>query len=133
MYVRAFDGTDWSVWDSFTLTTRANTAPVASVADHSLARNAWSSVMSWVSYSDADSNAATHYGFWDSGSAASSGYFWTPSNARHSPGTTITVSASDLANVWVRGGQVTGAETMWICAFDGTAWGAWDPFVLTTI
>ena len=33
---------------------------------------------SWISYSDADGNAATQYQFWDGGTGANSGYFWTP-------------------------------------------------------
>ena len=55
-----------------------NTPPVATIADHSLQTNQWSQVASWVSYSDADGNAATQYQFWDSGTGANSGYFWTP-------------------------------------------------------
>ena len=130
--VRAFDGTDWGAWDLFNFTTAANTAPVATIADHSLGKNEWAKLSNWVSYSDADGNAATQYQLWDSGTGASSGYIWTPDNAHQPAGSAITLLAADLDNAWVRGGQAAGSETMWVRAFDGTDWGAWDALTLTT-
>ena len=130
--VRAFDGIDWSAWDSFTLTTPPNTPPVATIDDHSLQINEWSKIASWISYSDADGNAATQYQFRDSGASANSGYFWTPDNPHQPTNTDITVMAGDLGNVWVRGGMVAGSETMSVRAFDGIDWSAWDSFTLTT-
>ncbi len=132
MYVRAFDGTDWSAWDAFNFTTLANRPPVATITDHSLGTNEWAKLSNWVSYSDADGNGATKYQFWDGGTGASSGYIWTPDNAHQPAGSAITVLAADLANAWVRGGQTSGSETMWVRAFDGTDWGAWDAFTLST-
>ena len=135
MSVRAFDGTDWGAWDTFDLITQPNTPPVATITDHTLHINEWSQVKNWLSYSDADGNAATQYQFLDEGAAGNSGYFWTPSNPHHPANTPITVSAADLANVWVRGaqsGQSGSNETMSVRAFDGTDWGAWDSFSLTT-
>ena len=133
MWVRAFDGLDWGAWDAFNLTTIPNTKPVATINDHSLQSNEWARVASWISYSDADGNAATKYQFWDGGAGASSGYFWTPANAHHPADTTIEVAAADLAGVWLRGGAAAGEETMWVRAFDGTEWGAWDAFTLTSL
>ena len=111
---------------SFTLTTIPNTAPVATINDHSLHVNEWAQVTDWLSYSDADGNAATKYQFWDSGparTAATSGRQATPIMR---PIPAIDVAASDLANVWVRGGTSAGSETMWVRAFDGTDWSDWD-------
>ncbi|MBR1142394.1 M10 family metallopeptidase [Bradyrhizobium sp. AUGA SZCCT0431] len=133
MFVRAFDGIRWSAWDSFVFTTTPNTAPVATINDHSVNANTWAQVSGWVNYSDADGNAATQYQFWDGGSGANSAYFWTPNNYHHAAGTEITVAASDLANVWIRGGTAGGSETMFVRAFDGTGWSAWDMFGLTTV
>ncbi len=133
MWVAAFDGTDWSAWDSFTLISAGNNAPVATISDHSLALNQWSQVANWISYSDANGNPATHYAFFDSGTGASSGYFLTPADAHHAAEASFVVAASDLANVWVRGGATAGSETMWVAAFDGTDWSAWDPFLLITV
>ena len=135
MYVRAFDGTDWGDWDLFTFTTLPNHPPVATITDHSLHTNEWADVKNWVSYQDADGNPATQYQFWDDGIAVNSGYFWTPDNPHQPANSPITVSAADLNNdnVWVRGGQAAGAETMYVRAFDGTDWSAWTQFHLTTL
>ncbi|WP_249142735.1 hypothetical protein [Bradyrhizobium sp. AUGA SZCCT0160] len=65
--------------------------------------------------------------------SATSAYFWTPTNSRVAAGTAVDIAASDLANVWVRGGTAGGTDTMYIRAFDGTAWGNWDSFALTTL
>jgi hypothetical protein len=131
LWVRAFDGTDWGNWDSFTLTS-TNATPVAAVADHSLHVDQWITAGSWLNTSDADSDTITQYQFFDGGTSATSGYFWTPTNSHWAAGTVIDVSASDLANVWIRGGSATGSETLWVRAFDGFEWGAWDTFTLTT-
>ena len=133
MWVRAFDGTDWSTWDTFGLTTIPNTAPVVTINDHSLQSTAWARVSSWLSYSDAEGNAATKYQFYDGGADASSGYFWTSANDHHAAGNNIEVAAADLGGVWLRAGTAGGTETMWVRAFDGAAWGAWDAFNLTTV
>jgi hypothetical protein len=134
MYVRAFDGIAWSEWDGFTLTTQANAAPTADINDHTLRNNQWAQVNSWISYADVNGNPAVRYEFYDGGTAADSGYFWTPGNAHHPAETFITVNAADLANVWVRGGSNAAAssEFMYVRAFDGFTWGPWDSFRLTT-
>ena len=133
MWVRAFDGSNWSDWDPFTLTTLPDTKPVATIDDHSLHSNEWSQIAGWINYSNAANNPATQYEFWDDGTGADSGYFWTPDNAHQPANTAIDVAASGLNNVWVRGGQTAGSETMWVRAFDGSNWSDWDPFTLTTL
>ncbi|MFQ3458419.1 hypothetical protein PMN64_34590 [Bradyrhizobium sp. UFLA01-814] len=131
LWVRAFDGSDWGNWDSFTLTS-TNSTPVATIGDHSTHIDQWVTISSWLTATDADHDAITKYQFWDSGTSATSGYFWTPTNSHWDANTTIEVSAADLADVWVRGGSTTGSETMWVRAFDGTGWGNWDSFTLTS-
>jgi hypothetical protein len=132
MYVRAFDGFHWSAWDSFTLTTQMNTAPVATVANHTVGRNQWVQMDTWLSYADANGHAAVQYEFWDGGVVGNSGYFYTNRNEHHAAESSITVMASDIASVWVRGGSAAGSEGMFVRAFDGHDWGAWDQFTLTT-
>lgn len=109
-------------------------APVATINDHSLRVNQWGWINSWLSYSDADGNPAIQYQFWDGGGAVDSGYFWTSGNEHWGSGTAITVNAADIGDVYVRGGSnlAGGSETMYVRAFDGTSWGAWDSFTLTT-
>ena len=81
LWIRAFDGTDWGSWDTFTFTTIPNSPPVATISDQSLHVNQWTQVSTLLSYSDGNGDAATKYQFWDSGTSATSGYFWTPTNA----------------------------------------------------
>ena len=78
MYVRAFDGTSWSNWDNFTLTSLPNNLPITTINNQTLHINEWNEVGDLLSYSDADGHPAARYQFWDGGSAANSGYFWTP-------------------------------------------------------
>jgi hypothetical protein len=119
MWVRAFDGTSWGNWDTVTLTTIPNNKPVATISDHALHVEEWAQVKNWLSYSDADGNPATKYQFWDSGTGANSGYFWTSANSHHDANTVIEVSASELADVWARGGTSGCTDSMWVRAFDG--------------
>jgi hypothetical protein len=79
LWVRAFDGSDWGAWDTFNVTS-TNTTPVAAVSDRSVHVDQWAKVGSWINVSDADNDAITKYQFWDSGSAATSAYFWTQTN-----------------------------------------------------
>ena len=51
-----------------------NAPPVALINDHSVQSNEWVLLKNWLSYSDADNNAATTYQFFDAGMGASSGY-----------------------------------------------------------
>ena len=131
MWVRAFDGTARSAWDSFNLIA-TNSAPVATINDHSLALNQWAQVSNWLTYADGDSDPATQYQFVDLGSAAGSGRFWTAAGGYHSSGPTLTVAAADLSNVWVGGATAAGTDQMWVRAYDGHAWSNWDSFTLTS-
>lgn len=132
LWIRAFDGTDWSSWSSFTFTTIPNTSPVATINDQTLHTSTWGQVRNWLSYSDANGDLATRYQFWDSGTDATGAFFATPSNSHWAANTVIDVAASDLSEVWVRGGSATGSETLWVRAFDGRDWGAWDTFTVTS-
>jgi hypothetical protein len=109
-----------------------DTTPVAAINNQTLHVSEWAQVDSWLTSSDADGDAVTKYQFMDNGTDASSGYIFTSGNAHNPSGTAIEVSASDLANVWVRGGAVAGSESMMVRGFDGARWGDWDLFTLTT-
>jgi hypothetical protein len=132
LWIRAYDGHNWGAWDTFTMNTVANTAPVATIADHSLAAGSFAQAATWLSYSDVDGDAATQYQFWDGGSAAGGPGIWLVGSGYQTPGTAISVNASDLNNIWIGGSTTAGTETMYVRAFDGAAWGNWDSFALTT-
>lgn len=131
MWVRAFDGTSWGNWDSFTLTT-ANMVPVVTAADRSVALNEWVEAAPWMAYSDGDGDPAVQYQVWDSGTSATSGYYWSSAFGQHAPNTAVTLTPAQFADLWIRGGSVSGSETLWVRAFDGTAWSNWDTLTLTT-
>ena len=112
------------------------TAPVTQIQNSSSERSDVldeKQIGNLLSYSDADGHPASQYQFWDGGGGASSAYFWTPGNSHWAAGIAIDVAAADLNNVWVQGGGATGAETMYVRAFDGIDWSAWHSYVLTTI
>jgi hypothetical protein len=135
MEVRAFDGLAWSAWASMWVSTVANRAPTVSAGNHTIFNNQWAQVSSWITADDLDSfDAITRYEFWDQGTASGSGYFYSNSNAHHAAGSgaSFIVEAADLGSVWVRGGSAAGSETLQVRAFDGTTWGNWTSFTLTT-
>ena len=131
MWVRAHDGVGWGAWDHFILTSE-NTPPVATIETQNRANNEWVPLPSILTTGDADGDAITQYQFYDAGSAADSGYFWTVDVGQRAADTYITVNAADLGTTWVRGGVAAGSELMWVRAFDGTEWSAWDPFNLNS-
>ena len=137
MWVRAFNGTTWSDWDPFTLTTSdaapgPNTAPVATVNDQTLQIDEAIGLETLISVSDADGDTITQYQLYDSGTAADSGYFFSTNGGQRPAGEYVTIGAADLDAVELRAGQATGSELMWVRAFDGVAWSAWDAFTLVT-
>ena len=76
--VRAFDGTAWSDYKVFTMTTTAaatavNVAPVVSASDASVAAGQAVALSSLISVSDANGDAIAAYRFADGGAAAGSG------------------------------------------------------------
>jgi hypothetical protein len=85
--------------------------------------------------SDADGDPITLYQFLDATTTADSSYFWvngtTPPSSFADP---ITVSAADLANVWLHGGATIGVvDALQVRAFDSpTSASAWATINLTT-
>ena len=112
MQVRAFDGTDWSAWDSFNFTTVPTPRRSPPSTTTAWQTNEWSQGAKldfvlrrrWQCGHPVPVLGRRH--------RADSGYFWTPDNAHHAADTAITVAAADLSNVWVRGGAAGGSETM---------------------
>jgi hypothetical protein len=133
MQVRAFDGKDWGAWDTFKFTTVPNAAPVAVIDDKAVSKNEWVKASTLLKATDADGNAITEYQFVDKFAAKGSAYFYTPDKPEHAGNEVFTVKAADLGNVWIRGAQTAGWDTMQVRASDGVAWGAWDSFKFTTL
>ncbi len=128
-WVRAFDGTDWSAWVSWTMAT-TNQAPVATAGNNTIQVNQAVAASSLFSVSDPDGDPITQYRFWDGG--AGGGYF-AINGAQQGAQQNITVSAANLSQVTYVGGSTGGTETEWVQAFDGAEWGPWRSWTMQTI
>jgi hypothetical protein len=128
LYVRAFDGFNWSDWKGFTVTGLANHAPTVTASNltaTSVGQNIAAS--SLLSYSDADGQAATKYQFGD-GTGGSSGYF-VVNGAVQGVGVEINVSAAQLAQTTFQ--TAPGTDQLYVRAFDGFDWSDWKAFTVT--
>jgi hypothetical protein len=126
------DGTAFSNFATFNVLTRAtNQAPVVNAVDGNIGLNASRAVSTLFSFTDANSDAAQIYQFWDDGTAANSGRF-TLGGSAQGQGVAITVLGSELAQAAYKGGSVTGSETVFARVFDGGAWSAWKSWQMTT-
>jgi hypothetical protein len=90
-----------------------------------VAKNASLAASSLFSVSDADGDAITSYHFWDSTAGATSGHFEINGVAQGT-NQAIDVSAAQLSQTTFQTG--TTADDLWVQAFDGTAWSAWQEF-----
>ncbi len=128
-WLQVFDGTDWSPWVSWIMTTIPNHAPVASASNNNVVTNASVLASNLFSATDADNDAITQYRFWDS---AGGGFFTlggTPQQSQQN----IPVSAAALPTLNYVGGSVTGSETVWVQAYDDFDWGPWTSWTMTTL
>ncbi len=130
LWIRANDGSEWGAWDSFLLTTEANTAPVATLEDVNLVLMEWEPIGNSVVYSDDDGNAAVQYEIWDREGGNS---FWIQYTGFVDASEGYVFDAELLGGLWVQGDGAVGEQALWIRAYDGTDWGVWDSFILNTI
>jgi len=128
--VRVFDGGDWSAWMPFTLTTQGN-APAVSASDATVGALQSVAVSTLVAASDADGDTITQYQFSDSGDAATSGHF-TLNGVAQGANVAITVDAANLGQLTYVGGENPGTETLWARANDGSGWGPWRSWNMTS-
>jgi hypothetical protein len=78
---------------------------------------------------DADGDAPFSFEFWDSG--AGGGHFRV-NGLDQGAGMAIPVSAAQLADTQYVAGVGPGSETVWIRAYDGQAWSAWEDWTMFT-
>ena len=140
LWVRAFDGTDWSDWVEFHADVPANHAPVVATGDTSLGLNQSVAASSLFTVFDADRTAITKFQFWDDNATAgtaddhpavdTSGHF-VVNGQTQTTGQAIDVLASDLASAsYVAGATEGGTDLLWVRAFDGASWSDWQPFTV---
>ncbi|TAF53483.1 MAG: hypothetical protein EAZ60_20090 [Oscillatoriales cyanobacterium] len=130
VYARAYDGTDWSNWNGYTIQTQAGSTPTVSASDQTVTAN--ESIKLSLSATDADGDKITSYKFYDANTSSTSGYF-TVNGAAQAAGQTFYVDADKLDTVRFVGGTAVGADAVYVAAADGVdGWGAWKPFNVST-
>jgi len=132
VYVRAYDGQAWSGWASWTMqTVRATNAnPVVTAANRNIDLNQWRLMNELASVSDADGDAIVRYEIRDLTATANSGFLYA-NGANQAQGATVSVAS--LADTWVRGGAVAGANNYEIRSLDSeNGWSNWSAFNLNT-
>src|SRR5215831_5308084 len=124
MSVRAFDGMDWSAWDTFNLTTLPiNHAPIVTAPGFTASHNQNIAASSLFSVSDADNDTITNYQFWDSTTDPTSGH-WLVGGVAQGANQAIDVTAAQLSQTTFQ--SASGSDDLWVRAFDGINWSAWN-------
>jgi hypothetical protein len=136
IFVRVFDGKNWSVengtWTKFHVTGAAsggsaNHAPMVTVADVSATAGQTIAASSLFSVTDADGDTITKYQFWDG--TAGAGHF-AVNGVTQGINQIIDVSAAQLAQTSFQVGS--GTDFLYVRAFDGQNWsvenGTWTSF-----
>jgi beta-glucanase (GH16 family) len=124
LWVRAFDGFDWSGWKEFHVNAPVDQKPVVSGSDASLTLNSSVAVTSLFSVSDPENDPIVQFEFWDSNPAATSGHFainGTPQGANQA----IDVPAAQLNQTSFVAGSAPDVDQIWERAFDGSLWSDW--------
>ena len=124
LQVQVFDGVLSSNWSSnFTVTGPTDPGPVVTPVNSTITtfQDQTFSAGSLVTYSDAFGNAATKYDVWNSGGGG--GHFML-NGASLGINQNNVITAAQFSQVTYQAG--TGSDTLWIEAFDGTAWGPWS-------
>ncbi|CAN7258582.1 hypothetical protein LJR220_001128 [Bradyrhizobium sp. LjRoot220] len=137
LYVRAFDGMAWGEWQSFTISVPLdgdypgpfpNHAPVVQPHDTMALHGESLAASTLFSIGDVDGDQITWYEVWDSTAGAASGN-WVLNGVATQSNVAIEVSASELANLNFQSGS--GADDLWVRAFDGREWSDWAAFLVT--
>jgi hypothetical protein len=127
VFMAASDGSAWSNWNSFDITTQqANRAPILSASNQFA--NAGQSIIPAFTVTDPDNDSITGYYFYDYNAANTSGYF-TVNGAQQNQG--FYVPANQLHTVQFVGGSVAGQDQIRVWASDGKTWGS-TQFTLET-
>ncbi|WP_136635762.1 CAP domain-containing protein [Pseudooceanicola onchidii] len=128
LWVRAHDGASWSDWDSFTLTSAENSAPVVAVEDLTIQLEAyqWVQLNTILNTTDADGQDITAVRLYDTTGASN----WFADGAIRD--TSSGYTTSNIDGVWIKRDAVASTQTLGIEVSDGTDWSAMDTFDLIT-
>ncbi|WP_299107554.1 hypothetical protein, partial [uncultured Bradyrhizobium sp.] len=126
LYIRANDGFLWGAWTAFTATPGPDQAPVVTAPNVTVTQGETTVLASNLfTTTDADHDAITQYGFWDTGGNG----HWVVNGVAQAANTEIDVSAANLSQVsYVFGAPGSMPDTLYVRANDGYLWGAWTAF-----
>jgi aspartate 1-decarboxylase len=122
LYVRANDGTLWSAWQAFTA---GPVAPTVTAANINTVAGQTLAAAPMFTPTDPNGSAFTTYAFWDT---QGNGH-WSINGATQATNAEIDVAATSLSQVSYTAG--VGADTLYVRAFDGSLWSAWQSFTAT--
>ncbi len=129
--VAAWDGYNWSYYDTATATTLQAALPVITAQNQSVNENQAIAASSFIkSVSDPNNYAITYYDFRDEGN---DGGHFVLNGVAQADGTWITVSSSQLANLYYVGAPSPGSETIDAAAWDGYNWSHYETASATTL
>jgi hypothetical protein len=133
VWVRASDGQSFGAWKSWTMNSwphASNSAPAAVAADATIVTGSSVAAGSLFTVGDADGDVPTKYEFWD---GTSGGGYFRVNGVQQAAGAAIAVDAAELAATEYVGGANPGSEQLWVRASDGMQWGAWEPWVMSSV
>jgi hypothetical protein len=119
LYVRAFSGTQWGAWKAFTA---GPTTAMVAAPNVAIASGQSRAASSLFTASDADGDAITKYGFWDSNT---NGHF-AVNGANQGSNVEIVVTAAQVSQTSYVAGNAT--DQLYVRAFSSAQWGAWQAF-----
>ncbi len=122
LWVRGFDGTQWTPWSSaYTVNAPIDNAPVVTASSLNVHHGQSFAASSLFTLSDADANSMSTYAFWNSG--AGGGRFIL-NGVTQAASQEIDVTAAQLSRLVYQSGS--GTDTLWLRANDGILWGNWS-------
>ena len=133
-WVRAFDGFQWSAWESFHVVAPVDSGPPTLVTPNAtLNENQSVSVASLVTGSDHAGASIQTYEFWQQQTGTGSHFVVNGSPVvGYRQNIDIDIAASQLSQASFVGGSSTGADQVWVRANDGVEWSNWQSFIVTT-
>ena len=124
LYVRAFDGTEWSPWVHF-LDIGDNHAPTIISAPDVTATHGQHLAATGLFTPDDPEHQSLNYELWDSTTDPASGH-WVVNGVAQAAGVAISVTDAQLANTYFQSGS--GSDDLWVRAYDGALWSDWKQF-----
>jgi hypothetical protein len=127
IWVRAFDGFDWSAWTQTYVVAPVNAPPVVSASSAKLPNGVLNlSLPGLVSATDAEGDAIQRWQIWD---VTTDGGALLAKGAHQSAMTQVELTASEFSAAQISGGAA--GDSYWIRGFDGFDWSNWTNFTVT--